>query len=174
MSGSSRPTTASVSPLRDALIEYLHTKKDAGAQNKGDAAVAKKNRESKVRHQIIEAFQRLGIPQRDQPDFVRTFNADPDEPTGYYDSLEPLSFQPPVFDRLHESPQEWTKRADAAWQQHRDHFLKLWGPRGVDEAIPLTNSTRDTLGWAQSSRSGPTIEVGSRRLKNAGSLPRVA
>ena len=69
--GRIRRTTASVSPLRDALIEYLNAKKDVGAQNKGDAAVAKKNREIKVRHQIVEAFQRLEIPQRDWPDFVR-------------------------------------------------------------------------------------------------------
>jgi len=167
--GRIRRTNASVSPLRDVLIDYLNAKKDVGAQNKGDAAVAKKNREIKVRHQIIEAFQRLGIPQRDQPDFVRTFNADPDEPTGYYDSLEPLSFQPPVFDRLHESPQEWTKRADAAWQQHRDRFLKLWVTRGVDEEIPLTKSTRGT-GRAGRRLNAPLalrVEWAARRLSGA-------
>ena len=112
---------------------YTKRNKSSEARIKGDAAAAKKNREIKVRRQIIEAFQRLGIPQRDWPDFVRTFGTDPDEPTGYYDSLEPLSFQPPVFERLHESPQEWTKRADAAWQQHRDRFL---------EAVPVLGHRR--------------------------------
>ena len=47
------------------------SKKNPGAQITGDAATAKKNREIRVRLQIIEAFQRLGIPQRDWPDFVK-------------------------------------------------------------------------------------------------------
>ena len=88
MPGSSRPPAASI-PLRDALIEYLNTKKDAGAQNKGDAAVTKKNREIRVRHQIVEAFQRLGTPMREWPDFVNTFYTEPEERAGYCDPLEP-------------------------------------------------------------------------------------
>jgi hypothetical protein len=65
----------------------------------------------------------------------------------YSDSHEPPSFQPPVFDRLHEFPRAWTKRADAAWQQHRDHFLEqcqLLVTVSVDEDIPRAKSTRGT------------------------------
>ena len=42
----------------------------------------------------------------------------------------------PIFDRLIESPAEWTKAADIAWKQHRDRFLEqcqFAGRLGVDE-----------------------------------------
>ena len=144
---------------------------DAGAQT-GDAAAAKKNREIKVRLQIIEAFRRLGIPQRDWPDFVQMFYTSPEERTEYCDSFEPLSFQPPVFDRLHESPPEWTKRADAAWKQHRDRFLEqcqFWVTAGVDEEIPLAKSTRGTGRTGRRLNAPPALRVewAARRLSGA-------
>jgi hypothetical protein len=100
------------------------------------------------------------------------FGTDPDEPTGYYDSLEPLSFQPPVFERLHESPQEWRKRADAAWQQHRDRFLEecqTWVSVGLDEEVPLAKSTRGTgrTGRRLNAPLALRIEWAARRLSGA-------
>ena len=167
--GRIRRTNASVSPLRDVLIDYVNAKKDVGAQNKGDDAVAKKNREIKVRLQIIEAFQRLGIPQRDWPDFVRGFYTKPRQRIEYSDPLEPPSFQPPVFDRLHESPQEWTKRADTAWQQHRDRFLQQCQSLvtlSLDEEIPLAKITRGPgqKGRRLNAPLGLRVEWAARRL----------
>jgi hypothetical protein len=169
--GRIRLSNASVSPLRDAVIDYLNTRKDAGAQNRGDAWAAMKSREITARVQIIEALQRLGVPHREWPDFVMRFYVQP-ERTEYSDSHQPTSFQAPVFDRLHESPREWTKRADAAWQQHRDHFLeqhKLLVTVGVDEDIPRTKSTRGAgrTGRRLNAPIGLRIEWAASRLSGA-------
>ena len=122
-----------------------NARKDAGAPDTGQAAAAAKNRETTVRLQIVEAFQQLGISDREWPDCVRRFYSNPEARKEYIESNDPLPFQPPAFDRLHQSPEEWTKVADAAWQRHRDGFLKLcqsWVTAGVDQEIPPAKSRR--------------------------------
>ena len=128
-----------------SLAPTQHPQKDAGEPNTGEAAAALKNRTIKARLQIIEALQRLGIPHSKWPDFVRAFHTNPQEREGYSESIFPPPFQPPVFERLNESPEQWAKSADAAWQQHRDAFLEkcpFWVSQGVDEDIPPAKATR--------------------------------
>ena len=121
------------------------SQKDAGVPNTGDAAAAVKNRQIRARLQIIKALQRLKIPQGQWPDYVRTFFTNPQERQGYCSTILPPPFEPPVFERLDESPEQWAKAADAAWQKYRDDFLKqcqFWVTAGVDEEIPPMKTTR--------------------------------
>jgi hypothetical protein len=134
--------------------------------------MALKNRKIRLRLQIIDAFQRLGIPQREWPDFVRTFYASPQERTGFSDSFEPLPFQPPIFDRLVESLEEWTKMADIAWKRHRDRFVeecRFGRTVGVDEEIPVAKSTRGAGGKGRRRNAplGLRFEWAARRLSGA-------
>jgi len=111
------------------------------SKSTGEAAAAKKNREIKARLQI----KRLGIPHREWPEFVRKFYTSQQERTEFCASNSPPLFQPPDFDRLNESLEEWAKAADAAWKQHRDRFMdtcRLWVTLGVDEEIPPAKNTR--------------------------------
>jgi hypothetical protein len=147
-------------------------RKDLGAQITGDAAAALKNREIRVRLQIIDALQRLGTPMSEWPDFVQTFYRNPQERTAYSDSFESLPFYPPIFDRLSQSPAEWVKVANTAWEQHRDRFLKQcqFGViAGVDEEIPVAKSTRGPgrKGRRRNAALGLRFEWAARRLSGA-------
>jgi hypothetical protein len=145
--------------------------KDAGEPNTGEAAAAVKNRAIQARLQIINAFQRLRIPNSQWPDFVRAFYTNPQEREGYTESTEsilPPSFQPPAFERLNESPEQWAKAADAAWQKHRNAFLEqcqFWVTVGVDEEILPRNRPAVLAGKGVSgtrlptyARSGPLVD----------------
>jgi hypothetical protein len=89
----------------------------------GLAAAAEKNRELEARLRIITAFGRLGISHNQWPDFVRAFYADPQQRIEFHQFMTPSPFQPPDFDRLKESPQDWVKVANGAWELHRNRFL---------------------------------------------------
>lgn len=149
------------------LAPSHHSRKDAGVPDTGEPAAAARNREIRARLQIIEAFQRLGIPHREWPDFVRTFYTNPQAREGYRASISPLPFQPPDFERLNESPAQWAKKADAAWKQYRDGLLKQWQSwvtAGVDEEIPPEKNIR---GPGRSGRNAPPdahAEWAARRL----------
>jgi hypothetical protein len=130
----------------------------------------KKNREIKVQHQIIEAFQSgWGFQHRAWPDF-RMFGTDSDEPIGRAIPLSRFRSNP-VFERLHESP-SGRRGADAAWQQHSDRFLEecqSWVSVGVDEEVPLAKSTRGTgrTGRRLNAPLALRIEWAARRLSGA-------
>ena len=147
-----------------------NARKDAGAPDTGQAAAAAKNRQTAVRLQIVEAFRQLGIPERELPDCVRSFCSNPEARKEYIESVDPPPFQPPAFDRLHQSPEEWTKLADAAWQGHRNDFLKRcqsWVTVGVDQEIPPAKSRR---GPGQKGRNAPLdlrYQWAARRLNGA-------
>ena len=122
-----------------------NARKDAGAPDTGQAAAAAKNRETAVRLQIVEAFQQLELPDREWPDCVRIFYSNPEARKEYIESNDPLPFQPPAFDRLHQSPEEWEKLAYSAFQRYLDDCRKLrrsWETGGVDEEIPPAKSRR--------------------------------
>jgi len=149
-----------------SLAPIQRPQKDAGEPNTGQAAAALKNRTIKARLQIIDALQRLGIPHAKWPDFVRAFYTNPQEREGYSESVLPPSFQPPAFERLNESPEQWAKAADAAWQQHRDTFLEWcqsWVSEGVDEAIPPAKQTRGP-GKGRNAPPDVRAEWAARRL----------
>jgi len=105
---------------------------------RGQAAAAENNRRREVRLGIIQALSRLGIPYSQWPDFVKVYYADPHQQNRYSQSLSPMPFQAPDFDRLNQSPAEWKKAADKAWALHRNRFLdecENWVKMGVDEEI---------------------------------------
>jgi hypothetical protein len=111
-------------------------KVEPGAE--GLAAAAGKNRERAARLDIVEGLRRLGTPYNQWPDFVRAFYTDPQQRIEYHQFMTPSSFQAPDFDRLNQSPQDWVKAADRAWELHRDKFLQEytdWESAGVDEEI---------------------------------------
>src|SRR5271157_5462188 len=104
----------------------------------GQAAAAAKNREREARFRIIGALNRLSIPFPRWPDFVQAFYSDPSQRTEYHQYIAPALFQPPRFDRLSQSPEDWRQLADSAWKRHRDRFLQTfasWVIAGVDEEI---------------------------------------
>jgi hypothetical protein len=145
--------------LTRTLIEKLKRPELKGQSEEGLAAAAAKNRERDARLRIIEAFRRLGIPYNQWPDFVRVFYADPDKRIEFHAFIMPQSFQAPDLDRLSESLGDWLKKADSAWEVHRNKFLQEcqdWVSAGVDEEIEDAKAVR------ASGKKGPA-RVGSRR-----------
>lgn len=121
----------------------------------GQAAAAEKNRQHKVRACIVQALSRLGIPYGEWPDFVQVYYTRAQDQNHYRQLISLSPFQPPAFDRLNQSKEEWVKTADKAWEQHRNKFLqgcKYWIKVNVDEEIPQAKRTR-----------GPGIELGATR-----------
>src|SRR2546426_6007265 len=80
----------------------------------GQAAAAERNRRVAVRNGIIGAFQRLGTPYDAWPEVIRAYYSNPQERTTSRQIISPHPFQPPAFDRLNQSPEDWVKGADAA------------------------------------------------------------
>jgi len=168
--GESKISTASISPLREALIEYLNhqgsgttdstPKSPARAQDTWQSAAAEHNRQRRARFSIIKALQRLGIPHKEWPEFVRDYYPSSGKhyldyssedwkkelaKTEYHQRIQPPTFKPPIFDRLNQSPVEWAKGADAAWELHRNKFLQkreYWAQLGVDDEIGEENRRR--------------------------------
>jgi hypothetical protein len=59
--------------------------------------------------------------------------------------MTPPLFQAPAFDRLKQSPKDWSKVADKAWGLHGNRFLRdceNWVREGVDEEIVEATPTR--------------------------------
>jgi hypothetical protein len=106
----------------------------------GQATAAEKNRQRETRLRVIEAFIRLDISYDRWPDFVREYQAEPGQRTQYHHLTFPNPFQAPALDRLNQSPEDWTKLADRAWELHRNKFLqqcKDWVKAGVDEEMEM-------------------------------------
>lgn len=128
------------------------------ASDEGMADAARKNRATQTRQQIVRALRGLGSEFTAWPDFVREFYRDPREQIVFEDGAIPPPFQLPEFDRLNQSPEDWVKTANAAWQRHRDRFLQWcqsWVVAGVDEEIPAAKQVR-----------GPGRKPGGERGKN--------
>jgi len=128
----------------------------------GQAAAAERNRQREARFSIIQALARLGIPSREWPDFVQA-STDPHRQNEYRQRMSPAPFQPPDFDRLNQSPEDWAKAADRAWVLHRETFLKeceSWVKLGVDEEIVESKRARGR------GKKSLTHEGGRRRGDN--------
>jgi len=111
----------------------------------GQAWAAKKNREQEVRTRIVRTLQELAIPATEWPDFIQSWQVNAPHQQRFGHKVTPPSFQPPVYDRLAQSIEEWKKVADAAWERLRDHFVRqrrYWEQVGVDEKIPPATKTR--------------------------------
>jgi len=149
----------SIAPLREALMDYCTVQMNqgarplsAGSQHVVDLgkkafsqAHVEKNREQKARDEIVGALQRLKVAVGQWPEYVQEHLRQPDPRFNH--PIAPSPFQPPVFDRLNQSPADWQKAADQAWQKHRESFLKgceFWTESDVDAAISTDKRTRGT------------------------------
>ena len=164
----------SIYPLRSAVIKYLTQlggrpqvkPRSAPVRGWGQIVAVKKNREAPVRTLIVRALESLGAAScRSWPDFVVAFSKNMNQQPEYQQPVSPAPFQPPDFDRLTQSPGDWTKIADAAWQEHRAAFLgtcEFWVTAGVDEEIPPASRTRGPRLPAENGRRGDNTVVKRR------------
>lgn len=123
-------------------------------QASGQAAAAEQNRQHQARLEILQALQRVGIPEPQWPELVRAYYRSSPQRIASRQRIWMAPFKPPPFDRLNESPEEWKKKAHAAWQEYCEQFLKrceVWVQQGVDEKIAETKRKRGT-GKVQSPR----------------------
>lgn len=162
---------ATVSPLRDALVNYVRQavcpdlqatpESQTLPRSSGRAAMVERNRERQCRVSIIRALQRVGaVDYAKWPDFVRMFHTDSQERAFCRQPISPPPFQPASFDPLNQSWAEWKKNADTAWLKHCDRFrhaLAFWITAGVDAEVP------EGIHACRSARKG----VESARGKNA-------
>jgi hypothetical protein len=127
----------------------------------GQAASAENNRRREVRLGIIHAFSRSSIPFKEWPDFIKVYYANAHQQNQYCQNMSPLPFQPPDFDRLNQSPEDWIEAADRAWALHRSRFLEdceSWVKMGVDEAIV----------WKERPRGPGSRNLGPERTRRRG------
>jgi hypothetical protein len=152
--GSSKVFTAVISPLRSALIQYLQDKPGTpqGAKvgfttevlGAWQTAAADHNRQRKARLSIIDALRPLKIPYNQWPDYIRTY-FEQDQRTDFRQTISPAPFQAPAFDLVNQTPGDWKKMADAAWQLHVEDFLRtrqFWITIGADKKIAEPRRTR--------------------------------
>src|SRR5438445_11603737 len=111
----------------------------------GQAAAAEQNRHHRARAAILQALGRLGIPQRQLPDFIQAYYRNSTQRNESRQLMSMEAFQSPPFDRLNESAGEWRRKADAQWEQVRERFLQgleFWVTQGVDEEIQEAKLSR--------------------------------
>ena len=91
-------------------------------------------------------------------------SVDPNERTEYHQYMTPSPFQAPEFDRLNQSPEDWVKVTDRAWELHRSRFLQeceYWVSAGVDAEIVEVKRARGGPGTKRPAHVG-----GQRRGDN--------
>ena len=143
----------------------------AAAQT-GPAWAAEMNRREAVRASLVRKLQELAVPYNVWPDFVQTWHSNPHNRLTFSNAVPLPSFQPPDYDRLVQTIEEWVETADEAWKRHRDRFVqsrKFWEGAGVDESIPPRKSTRgpveDRYRWAALRLSGLSWKEVSARAQ---------
>ena len=122
----------------DDLSKPTKTSPSSGT---GHAAAAHLNRQRQARIQIREALVRLGVGSASWPSFVNAPLA-----SELHHTVIPPSFQPPNFERLHQSVRDWQASADNAWKEHRDKWvrtLQFWVEKGIDEQIVEAKQARN-------------------------------
>lgn len=111
----------------------------------GQAEAAQQNRQHAERTRILKTLRNLQIPRDQWPSFVLAHEKAHPHNTLYRQQFSPLRFQPPDFDRLNQSPEEWRKDAEAKFRQHCDRFLRgeeYRAEKGLDERIPRAKRQR--------------------------------
>ena len=81
-------------------------------QASGQAAAAEQNRQHQARLEILQALQRVGIPEPQWPELVRAYYRSSPQRIASRQRIWMAPFKPPPFDRLNESPEEWKKKAN--------------------------------------------------------------
>ena len=138
------------------------------AEAVGQAAAAKKNRQNEVRDGIVKALLFARIPYSQWPECVQVHSIGVRDRNRFRQLRSPSPFQPPPFDRLNQSPEEWTKIADKGWEQHRDRFLQgceYWVKAGVDEGIPQAKRLRSrgkAAGFSANRKRGANTPLDQR------------
>jgi hypothetical protein len=84
-----------------------HQKKSNNFQASKQAATAEQNRQHQAGLEIVQALQRLGIPDPQWPELVRAYYRSSPQRIASRQRISPRAFRPPPFDRLNESPEEW-------------------------------------------------------------------
>ena len=173
------PLAKGIATFCSAQMEYLtqglanahpptsnQTPKD-NAHGLSNVQAAKTNRQREIRLGIILALRRLRVSEDKWPDYVREYYANPERHPKYHQRVPVPLFQPPPFDKLNQSPEDWRKDADAAWEKHRNSFLKVcvyWIDAGVDEAIPAARRMRGVGEKARNASTDQRFEWAARRL----------
>jgi hypothetical protein len=127
------------------VTSHLGGSEEQPPSGRGEAWAAKKNREQEARTLIIQALQKLGVLQNGWPDYIQAWHADTHNRPTFRSQAIPPWFQPPILDRLTQPIEEWTKLADAAWEQHRNRFVASQQSAeelGIDEKIPHAKKSR--------------------------------
>jgi hypothetical protein len=165
--GSTKSTTrnerVSIYPLSSAVVAYLSHKGGKPPVKSrtisGQVAAVKGDRANHERASIVRALEKMGPDfAKRWPDFVVDFSRNRNQHSEYQQPVWPGCFQPPAFDRLNQSPAEWKRIADRAWEEHRDGFLKecqFWETAGLDEEIPPAKRMR-----------GPRATIGRGKRRN--------
>jgi hypothetical protein len=113
--------------------------------NGGEAWAAKKNRQQELRAHIVQTLQNLGIDQKDWPKFIKDWYAEERTGPRFSYKVHPPVFQPPVYNRVAQSEDEWEKVAMKAWEDHLGRFLAGQHEAerlGIDEKVPAKPKTR--------------------------------
>jgi hypothetical protein len=146
---------ATLYSIGSALIEYLSQqvadspnakpRPRAPARSSGQAAAAQKNREREVRELIVRALQKSdGTSHAKWPDFIQEFLRSSDQ-KAYRQPISPALFQPPAFDRLNQSPEDWVKAADAggssiatvSCERARSGWTLAWMTKSGRRRVPV-------------------------------------
>jgi hypothetical protein len=115
-----------------------------------------------AQQRIITALQLMGIPRAKWPTFIQL-----PLPVEAHQTVTPWPFQPPDFERLHQSIDEWVKAADAAWQKYRDGVVQGWQTcvqKGVDAAVPVAKSRRGPGNNRRNANTGDRYKWAALRL----------
>jgi hypothetical protein len=154
--GSTRLTAnhlrVTIYPLRAAVIQFLSqplhvdprpTAPPRAWNSSGQAAAVKQNQQREARELIVRALQSLdGITLPQWPGFIKEYYGNPRTHVAYRQPISPVPFQPPAFDPLNETQEEWMEKVATGFRQHGEAFLqgtRFWVLRGVDEAFRLSN-----------------------------------
>ena len=160
-------TARCIAPLGDAVIEYLRqrplgTPSRLAQPKPTTESAAEKNQRRDARVRVIEALKRLEIPQAQWPSFVEK----PQWPPNWQPATAD-KFQPPDFDRLHQSLADWRKAADLAWQQHREEQIRrweFWVTLDVEERARQAKRPRGPGRKRRNARPDARYEWAARRL----------
>jgi hypothetical protein len=132
-------TTYRIDPLREALIEYCdylsheHESRQekprrTAPMQESEAVILNQRREAQ--QNIIAALRNLGIDRNQWPRCVQP----PDWPENRQ-TFQLAAFQPPHFEGLHQSPDDWKRKATKAFEEYLDEQvrkLEFWIATNVE------------------------------------------
>lgn len=122
------------------MPKHLRPYTDKTEADTGEAAAAAKNQQIQARKQILQALQRLGVPFEKYPEPVRQFATSPEAQAEFHESIILPPFQPPPWERLHETARQYIKKTTDELRAKLETSLKPWEnliTMGIDEEITI-------------------------------------